>query len=131
VDLVDEADARHAVLIGLAPDFFRLRLHAVHGVKQSDSAVEDAERALDFRGEIHVAGRINDVDANVFPGTRSCSGGDGDTTLLLLLHPVHGGGAFMDFTDAMGAAGVKEDAFGRGGLTGIDVGHDADVATTL
>src|ERR1700731_2190296 len=31
VDLINEANARHAVLIGLAPDFFRLRLNAMDG----------------------------------------------------------------------------------------------------
>ena len=57
--------------------------------------------------------------------------GDGDTALLLLLHPVHGGGAFMDFADLVGPAGVIEDALGRGGLTGIDVRHDADISHFL
>ena len=33
VHLVDEANARNAVLVGLAPHRFRLRLDAVHGVK--------------------------------------------------------------------------------------------------
>jgi hypothetical protein len=33
----------------------------------------------------------------------------------------------MDFTDLVGDAGVEQDAFGRRGLAGINVGHDADV----
>ena len=57
--------------------------------------------------------------------------GDGDTALLLLLHPVHGGGAFVDFADLVSSAGVVEDALGRGGFTGINVGHDADVSHFL
>jgi hypothetical protein len=31
------------------------------------------------------------------------------------------------FTDLVRDAGVEQDAFRRRGLTGIDVGHDADV----
>jgi hypothetical protein len=37
----------------------------------------------------------------------------------------------MDFADLVGLAGVVEDTLGRGGLAGIDVGHDADVAVPL
>ena len=34
----------------------------------------------------------------------------------------------MDLTDLVGDAGVEEDPLGRGGLAGVDVRHDADVA---
>src|SRR5690606_6775111 len=56
---------------------------------------------------------------------------DGDAALLLLLHPVHRRGAVVDFADLVGLAGVVEDAFGRGGLAGIDVRHDAEIAIAL
>ena len=56
------------------------------------------------------------------------SGGDGDAALLLLLHPVHGGGAFVHFADAVVHAGVEQDALGGRRLARVDVGHDADVA---
>ncbi len=65
---------------------------------------------------------------HVAPLAGGRSGGDGDAALLLLLHPVHRGGAFVHLADLVRAAGVIQDAFGRGGLTGIDVGHDADIA---
>src|SRR5690349_9653722 len=55
-------------------------------------------------------------------------GGDGDAPLLLLLHPVHDGGALVDLTDLVRDAGVEEDALGRRRLTGVDVRHDADIA---
>jgi hypothetical protein len=45
VDLVDEANARHAVLVGLAPDGFGLRLHAHLAVEDGDGAVEHAQTA--------------------------------------------------------------------------------------
>ncbi len=34
----------------------------------------------------------------------------------------------MDLAELVGLAGVVEDALGHGGLAGVDVGHDADVA---
>ena len=51
VHLVDEADAGHAILVGLAPNGFRLRLHARTASKIA-RAVEHPQRALDFRREI-------------------------------------------------------------------------------
>src|SRR5215469_16215008 len=131
INLVDEANARDPVLVRLTPNLFRLRLHAVNGIKNRDGAVEYTKRALDFRGEIHVTGSVDDVDANVAPETGSGGGSDGDAALLLLLHPVHGGGAFVHFAQAVGAPGVIKDALRGGGLAGIDVGHDADVPTAL
>ncbi len=41
VHLVDEADARDAVLVGLAPDGLGLRLDARDGVEERDGAVQD------------------------------------------------------------------------------------------
>ena len=127
VHLVDEADARHAVLVGLAPHGFRLRLDTGDRVEHGDGAVEHAQRALDFNREVDVAGRIDDVDAVLFPEAGRRGGRDGDAALLLLLHPVHDGGAFVHFADLVRDAGIEQDAFRRRGLTGIDVGHDADV----
>ncbi len=92
VHLVDEADAGNAVLIGLAPNGFRLRFHAMHGVKHGHGAVEDAQRTLHFSGKVYVTRSINNVDADVAPDTGSGSGRNRNAALLLLLHPVHGGG---------------------------------------
>ena len=75
---------------------------------------------------------VNQVDLVFVTGIvpiRSGSGrGDRDTTLLLLLHPVHGGSTVVHLTDLVGQARVEEDTLRRSCLTGIDVSHDADVA---
>ena len=131
VDLVDETNSRDAVFIGLTPDFFRLRLHAMHRVKHSNRAVEHAQRALHLGRKIDVAGGIDNVDANVVPGAGGGGGSNGDAALLLLLHPVHDGRAFMHLADTVRLSRIKQDALRRRGLPGIDVGHDADVPATL
>ncbi len=138
VHLVDERDARHLVLVGLAPDGFRLRLHAAHGVVDHAGAVEHAHGALHLDGEVDVAGRVDDVDAmlGVVAGHALPEGGgggrrDGDAAFLLLLHPVHGGGAVMDLAQLVVDAGVEQDALGRRRLAGVDVRADADVAVAF
>ena len=70
VHLVDEADAGHAVLVGLAPHRLGLGLDAGDAVEHGDGAVEHAQRALDLDGEVDVAGRVDDVDAVVVPVRR-------------------------------------------------------------
>ena len=62
VELVDEAEAGDAVAVGLSPDRLGLRLDAGHAVEDDDRAVEHAQAALDLDGEVHVAGRVDDVD---------------------------------------------------------------------
>ena len=131
VDLIDEANARYAVLVGLTPHLFRLWLYAVHRVEYRNRAVEHAKRAFHLSREIHVAGRINNVDANIAPGTRRRRGGNRDAALLLLLHPVHRRSAFVDLADAVRPARIEQDALGRRGLPGVDVRHDPDVSATL
>ena len=63
IHLVNEGEARDVVLRRLAPDGFGLRLHAGDTVENCDRAVEHAQRTLHFGREIHVAGRVDDVDA--------------------------------------------------------------------
>src|SRR3546814_3052534 len=89
----------------------RLLLDAGNAVERGDRAVKDAQAALDFDREVDVAGGVDDVQAMfgtlTFFGLPQASGGgrrDCDAALLLLLHPVHRGGAVMDFADIVGLA---------------------------
>ena len=128
VHLVDEGDARHLVLVGLPPDRLRLRLDPGHRAEQGDGPVEHPQGTLHLHGEVHVPGRVYDVDAMIVPFAGRSRRRDGDAPLLLLGHPVHHRGAVVHLADLVGAARVVEDPLGGGGLAGIDVSHDADVA---
>ena len=128
VHLVDEADPRHVVAVGLPPDRLRLRLDAGDAVEDDDRAVEDAEAPLDLDREVHVPGRVDEVDAMVAPEAGRRRRGDRDPPLLLLGHPVHRRGALVDLAHLVDLARVEEDPLGDGGLAGVDVGDDADVA---
>ena len=127
VELVDEADARNLVAVGLAPDRLGLRLYPGDPVEYRHRSVEDPEAALDLDGEVDVAGGVDDVDVVVVPDAGGGGGGDRDPPLLLLLHPVHRGCALVDLTDLVVAPGVIEDALGQSRLARVDMGHDPDV----
>ena len=127
IHLVDEGDAGHLVLVGLPPHRLRLRLDARDRVEHGDGAVEDPKRAFHLHSEVHVPGRVYDVHTMLLPLAGGSGRRDGDAALLLLLHPVHHRGAVVHLAHLVGATGVVEDPLGRGGLTGIDVSHDADI----
>ena len=100
-------------------------------VEHDDRAVQHAQGALHLGGEVHVAGGVDHVDLVVLPEAGGGGGSDGDAALLLLFHPVHGGRALMDLADLVGLPGVEQDPLGEGGLAGVDVGDDADVADPI
>ena len=128
VHLVDKADPRHAVPVGLPPDGLGLRLHARHAVEHGHGAVKHPQRPLHLHGEVHVPGRVDDVDRVIAPVRGGRGRGDGDAALLLLVHPVHGGRALMDLTDLVVDAGVEQNSLGGGRLARVDMRHDPDVA---
>src|SRR5262249_23389697 len=97
VHLVDEADAGNAVLIRLTPNGLTLRLYAGNGIEDRHRPVQHAQAALHLGGEVDVTGRVDDIDLDVAPFAGGGGGGNRDSALLLLLHPVHSGGALMDF----------------------------------
>ncbi len=131
IHLVDEAHPRHLVLVRLAPHRLGLRLDAGDGVEHRDRAVEHAQRPLDLDGEVDVTRGVDDVDAVVVPDAGRRRRRDRDAALLLLRHVVHGRRAVVDLADLVALPGVVEDALGRGGLSRVDMGHDADVAGAL
>ena len=131
IHLVDKADPRHPIFVGLAPDRLGLRLDAGNRIEYRDRAVEDPQAALDLDRKIDMAGCVDNVDAVVLPKAGRRRGGDRYSPFLLLSHPIHGGGALVHLADFVGAPGVIEDALGRRRLAGVDMRHDADVAIAL
>jgi hypothetical protein len=128
VHLVDVGHARNAVTVSLAPHGFGLRLNATLGAEHSDGPVENPERTFDFNGEVHVSGRVDDVNTVTLPPAGGSSGGDRDAPLLLLHHPVHRGSALVHLAKLVSLAGVEENTLGGRGLAGVDVRHNPDVA---
>ena len=139
VHLVDEADARNAVLVGLTPYGLGLRLNAFLAVEDGHGTIEHAQRTLHLGGEVDVARGVDDVDLELLarvvgltvPEAGGRSGLDRDATLLLLRHEVHRRSAIVRLADLVVLTGVVQNTLGGGGLAGIDVRHDADVANLI
>ena len=136
IHLVDVSYAGYLVLIRLAPYRFGLGFYAALGAERSHGAVENAQRTLDFYGEVDVTRRVDDVYsaficlglARAGPVAGGCGGGDGYTPLLLLHHPVHRGSAVVRFAYLVVDTGIVKDTFGCSSLAGVDVSHDADIS---
>ena len=79
-----------------------------------------------------MAGGIDDIDCIFpvlpFPRSLGSSRGDGDTTFLLLGHPVHGRSTVVNLTDFVGHAGIIQNTLGGRGLAGVNMGRDSNIA---
>ena len=132
VHLVHISDLRHTVLVRLAPYGLRLRLDPAHSAESCDSAVKHPEGTLHLYGKVHVSGSVDEVDligfSVIMPEGRSSSRGNGDTPFLLLNHPVHCSGTLMNLSDTMSLSRIIKYTFRRRRLSGVDVGHYADVS---
>ena len=105
----------------------RLRLDALDRRDDEDGAIEDAEDAFDLGDEVRVAGRVDEVDREVADEERGDRGPDRDAAFALEVERVGLGGAGVDAADVVDRAGGEEESLGEGGLTGVDVGEDAEV----
>lgn len=135
VHLIDVDHPGDVIVIRLTPDSLGLRLHAALGTHDGDGAVQHAQRTFHLHSEVHMTRCVNDVDTRLgelilgaLPVAGGSGGGDGDTTLLLLLHPVHGSGTLVRFTQLVVHARVVQNTLCGRGLACIDVCHDADIS---
>src|SRR5690606_23373467 len=100
--------------------------------------VEYAQGALYFNGEVNVAGGIDDVDTvllvlllGTLPESGNSGGGNGNTPLLLLRHPVCGPGTIMGLAHLVVHASVIQDPFRGCGFARIDVRTNTDISVQI
>src|SRR5438093_6130255 len=133
VDLVDEQDRADAFLEGLADDRLRLRHDALHRVIEDDHAIDRAHRSGDVAPEVHVTGRVDQIDEElaaleVVDHGRD-RGVDRDPAGLLLLVEVHeellAGQLLRDH------ARTRDERIGQGRLPVVYVRGGPDVADAL
>ncbi len=135
VHLVNIADTGNIILVSLAPYGFRLRLYTAHSTECGHSSVEHTQRTLHLHSEVNVSRSVDKIDLVLFVGILpeccGCSRCDGDATLLLLLHPVHGGAAVVHLTYFVSQTRIEKYALGRRRLAGVDMSHNADITGVL
>src|SRR5690606_2954826 len=138
VQLVYVDDTRHAVLVGLTPYGFRLGLYTRGATEHNHGAVQHTQGTLNFNCEVNVAGGVNYVDTvllvlllRTLPESGYSSGGNGDTTLLLLSHPVSGTGTIMGFTHFVVHASVIQDPLRGCGFARVDVRTNTDISVQI
>ena len=109
----------------------RLTLDAADRAQHEHGAVEHAQRPLDLDGEVDVAGRVDDVYVVLLPVDVGGGRLDGDASLTLELHGVHGGAHLilaLHFVHLIDAARVEEQTLGERRLARVDVCRYADVS---
>jgi hypothetical protein len=67
----------------------------------------------------------------VAPGAGRCGGGNCDSPLAFLFHPVHRRGAIVHLTHAMDSAGEVQNPLAERCFARIDMGHDPNIAELL
>lgn len=128
VHLVDEDDDGGVAHAAHFHELARLRLHTLGAVHHDDDAIDGGQRAVGVFGEVLVTGGVENVDLVVLIVELHDGGGDGDTALLLDVHPV-GRGGLLDFVALHGAGHLylsaeEQELLGERGLTGIGVRDD-------
>ena len=131
VHLVDISHSRNLVLISLSPNCFGLWLYAALCTEYCNRTIQYTQGTFYFYSEVYVSRGIDNVDSVTCPISSGCSRGNGNTSFLFLLHPVHGSSTLVGFTDLMIDTGVKQDTFCGCGFTSVDVSHNADVSCFL
>ncbi len=127
VDLVDEDQRGQPQPPEGAHQHPGPRLYALHGGQQEHRAVEDLQGALDLGDEVGVAGGVDQVDLGVADREGGDGGTDGDAAAALDRAVVRKGVSGVDAAEPVDGAVVEEQPLGEAGLTGVDVGQDADV----
>src|SRR5690606_10744663 len=131
-------DTRHAVLVGLTPYGLGLGLYTRSATEHHHGAVQHAQGALYFNGEVNVTGGVDNVDAaflvlllGALPEGGNGSGGNGDTALALVSHPGSGTGTVMGLADLVVHASVIQDPFRGCAFARLDVRASTDIAVQI
>ncbi len=105
-----------------------LRLHAFRAVNDHDGRVRGHQGTIGILGEVLVPRGIQNVDAEAAVLELHDGRRNGNTTLLLDLHPVGGSGAgvflTLDHARLGNGTAVKQEFLGQGGFTGVGMGDD-------
>src|SRR5690606_20774936 len=112
-EFVDKREARNVITLHLAVYGNRLALDTRRTTKNQDSAIEYAEGALNFYGEVDVSRGVDDINNLIVPPDLRRGRCDRDPTLFFEFHVVHrrAVAATTNLFDFVDPTCVEEDAF--------------------
>ena len=128
IHLIYISHSGYLIFISLTPYGLRLGLNAALCAENSYRTVKNSKRTLNLYCKVNVAGGVDDIDSMACPVASSSSGGNCDTSLLLLSHPVHCCRTIVSFTYLMVYTGIEKDTLGGSCFTCIDVSHDTNIS---
>jgi hypothetical protein len=133
VHLVEHGQHFHAELERGVAVGHGLRLHALRCIHHQQRAFACGERARDFVREVHVAGRVDQVEVVdlAIAGLVLQRGGlrlDGYPTLLLDVHRVQHLGFHLAVREP---ATALDEAVSKGGLAVVDVRNDREISDVI
>ena len=126
VDLVERDDDRQAAGHRLLEDVAGLGQRALRGVDEEQDRVDHQQGPLDLTAEVGMAGRVDDVQADVAVVDRRLLGEDRDPLLALEIARIHD--PVDDRLVRAERAGLAEHRVDERGLAVVDVGDDRDIA---
>ena len=130
VHLVDEGEDGDVTHGADLEQFPGLGLDALGTVDDHDGSVSGHQGTVGILGEVLVARGIQNVDAEAVILELHDGRGNGNTTLLLDLHPVGSSGTgillALNDTGLCDGAAVEQEFFGQSGLTGVGVGDNGE-----
>src|SRR5215467_13865322 len=127
IDLVDEDDRGDAQPPQCPEQYLRLRLNPFYGGDQQDSAVQNAEGALDFGEEVGMSGGIDEVDFQGAHAKGDNRGLDRDAPSLLKLQGVGLGSALIYPAGFADNVRFIQDSLGQARLSRVYVRDDTDI----
>jgi len=125
IQFVDEDHASTAPSLGLLPNRLRLGFNSSHSIKHDEDRIHDPHATSNFRSEVDVARRVQDLQRRVTPPHPDRGALDRNASRLLLRQPVRRRRAFIYGTLSPSSTRFEEDSLGQGGLAGVHVCHDS------
>ena len=131
VTLVHKCKAWNLITLKLPVYSNGLGLDTAYRAEHQDSSIQYSEGTLNFYCEVYMARGVDYVDGSPLPDNIGCSRCNGNSSLSLQLHGVHGcsHAVFsMNLVDCMYLVAIEKDTLRKSSLAGIDMRTDTDVS---
>jgi hypothetical protein len=99
---------------------------AFRRIDQQDNAVDHRQDAFDFAAEVGVAGRVDDIDARIFPFDAGALGKNRDAAFFFEIVRIHC--AFFNALIVAEGAGLAEKLVNQRGFAVVNVRDNRDIA---